>query len=143
MKDIAYDKSITLNDFISYWPGEITPPHCQQDKLNNWICGCVRSGIFGVIEQLADNYVDFLNFLISKKPELVINVELESSYGDGRNTMYGQLGDLFLKLRDYSLNYSTMLQSLENDKKISIITSHTLPWLTSFPNLRCTIWRPL
>ncbi len=98
--------------------------------------------IFGVIEQLHDDYHSFVDFLLEKKPGIVINLELDGSEKDQKE-MYGQLADFYLTMRGYSRNYTKTLHALKSEKKVDIIFDKPIPWLTCFCNLRCTIWRPL
>lgn len=98
--------------------------------------------IFGVIEQLRDAYHDFVAFLLEKRPGIVVNLELDGA-DTGQANVYGELANLFLKLRGYSQHYTQTLHELASKQKIEILFDAMIPWLTSFCNLRCTIWKPL
>lgn len=75
---------------------------------------------FGSIEQVGSNYKNFLNFIIKKKPELVINMEPIIDKYKLTNYM-DLLSYIFIKKRGYSSNYLVYLKGLEKENKIRIL----------------------
>jgi hypothetical protein len=124
------DWSVTGRHFDMFHPDQLAD------------CGGDAVLIFGVIEQLHDSYHDFVTYLLEKKPGIVINLELDGA-GEMQANVYGELSNFFLKLRGYSQHYTQDIHALKLERKIEIIFDKFLPWLTSFCNLRCTIWKPL
>jgi hypothetical protein len=94
------------------------------------------------IEQLADRTEAFLEFLLAKKPRLVVNIEPDSGLKVG-DSMYSNLSDLYLSLRGQSQNYYQALRKQETAGRLTIKQAHPLPWLFSFSNIVLSIWRPL
>ena len=74
----------------------------------------------GVIEQVTDDYKKFINFLLEKKPDIVINMEPFKEIYNLNNKM-DLLSYIFIKKRGYAKNFLNYLKFLESKKKIKII----------------------
>ncbi len=74
----------------------------------------------GVIEQVGNDYKKFINFLLEKKPDLVINMEPFKEIYNLNNKM-DLLSYFFIKKRGYAKNFLNYLKMLESKKKIKII----------------------
>jgi len=81
-----------------------------------------NSGVFtfGALEQTGTNYNEFLNFVLEKKPDLIINVEcLNDLYN--KNNLLDYLALKYHKKRNYLDHYFKRLKALEKDRRIEII----------------------
>jgi len=80
------------------------------------------SAIFTVnaLEQVGENYKDFINFLINKKPDLCLNFEPMPEILD-KNSLVDQLCVMYSEKRNYLKGYLPYLQQLEQEGKIEII----------------------
>lgn len=111
IKTIAryYNKKITTHLF------DIKKPNFKYEIKD-------KSLIFtlGVIEQVKDDYKNFINFILKKKPNLVINMEPYKEKFDLKNHM-DLLSYMFIEKRKYANNYLAYLEKLEKEKKIKIL----------------------
>lgn len=75
---------------------------------------------FGAIEQVSHDYKKFVNFLLKKRPKLVINMEPFKEEYNLKNYM-DLLSYTFIEKRKYAANFLPYLKTLEKKKKIKII----------------------
>ncbi len=94
------------------------------------------------LEQMGENYKDFINYLISKKPDLCINFEPMSEMLD-ENSLVDKLSILYFEKRNYLKNYLTYLRELEKEGIIEILKEQRLYggsyFIEGYP---IVIWRP-
>jgi hypothetical protein len=102
------------------------------------------SAVFTVnaLEQVGENYKDFINFLLYKKPELCINFEPMSELLDSNNLL-DNLCIKYSEKRNYLKGYLPYLEQLEKEGKIEIILKKRLYagslYLEGYP---VVIWKP-
>ena len=78
---------------------------------------------FGALEQIGAKWNNFLNFLLEKKPRLIINIEpLEELYD--QNLFFDFIAYKYHKKRNYLSGYLTKLRELEKSKLINILKIH-------------------
>lgn len=101
------------------------------------------SAIFTVnaLEQIGENYKDFINFLLYKKPDLCINFEpMPELLSD---SLIDQLSVMYSEKRNYLKGYLSYLEQLEKENKIDIILKKRLYagslYLEGYPVI---IWKP-
>ena len=103
-----------------------------------------RSAIFtcASLEQMGENYKDFVNYLIYKKPDLCINFEPMSEILN-KDSLVDKLSMLYFEKRNYLKNYLTYLKELEKEGVIEIIKEQRLYsgsyFIEGYP---IVIWRP-
>jgi hypothetical protein len=94
------------------------------------------------LEQMGENYKDFVDYLIHKKPDLCINFEPMSEILN-ENSLVDKLSILYFKKRNYLKNYLTYLKELEKEGIIEIIKEQRLYsgsyFIEGYP---IVIWRP-
>lgn len=97
----------------------------------------------GAIEQVASKYEKFIDFLLEKKPELVVHVEPTYEVYD-QNILFDYLAAKFHKKRGYTMGYLNKLKELEKEGKIEIVKVKRLNFgslfMEGYTNI---IWRPL
>jgi SAM-dependent methyltransferase len=97
----------------------------------------------GAIEQIASKYDNFINFLLEKKPKLVVHVEPTYEVYE-QEVLFDYLAAKFHKKRGYTMGYLPKLKQLEKDGKIEILKIKRLNfgslYMEGFTNI---IWRPL
>jgi hypothetical protein len=95
------------------------------------------------LEQMGENYKDFVNYLLFKKPDLCINFEPMSELLDETN-LVDKLSLLYFTKRNYLKNYLTYLRELESEGKIEIIKEQRLYggsyFIEGYP---IVIWKPI
>ena len=95
------------------------------------------------LEQVGENYKDFIDFLLAKKPDLCINFEPMSEVLD-ESSLVDKLSILYFEKRKYLKNYLTYLKQLEKEKKIEIISIQRLYggsyFIEGYP---VVIWKPI
>jgi len=74
------------------------------------------------LEQLGSAYGNFLDYLLSKKPSLCVNVECIAEYYD-ENKLYDYVALKYHKKRNYLDGFLTRLRELEKEKAIEIIAT--------------------
>jgi hypothetical protein len=81
-----------------------------------------NSAVFtcNALEQMGDNYKEFVDYLLTKKPALCINFEPMVEFLDNDN-LVDQLCILYAKKRNYLKGYVSYLEQLEKENKIEII----------------------
>lgn len=97
----------------------------------------------GVIEQIASKFDNFIDFLLLKKPKLVVHIEpIYEVYN--QEILFDYLAAKFHKKRGYTEGYLPRLRQLESEGKIEIIKVKRLNFgslfMEGFTNI---IWRPL
>ena len=95
-----------------------------------------------VLEQIGDNYKNFINFILKEKPQIVINiepiVELLDSKGKFDNVM-----NLYCEKRKYLIGYLTELEKLERQKRIKIVMKKRTMVSGTFIENSVLIWKVL
>jgi hypothetical protein len=95
------------------------------------------------LEQMGENYKDFVNYLLFKKPDLCINFEPMSELLD-ETSLVDKLSLLYFTKRNYLKNYLTYLRELESEGKIEIIKEQRLYggsyFIEGYP---IVIWKPI
>jgi hypothetical protein len=95
-----------------------------------------------VLEQVGDNYKNFINFILKEKPQIVINiepiVELLDSKGKFDNVM-----NLYCEKRKYLIGYLTELEKLERQKRIKIVMKKRTMVSGTFIENSVLIWKVL
>jgi len=95
------------------------------------------------LEQVGENYKDFIDFILEKKPDLCINFEPMSETLE-ENNLVDKLSILYFEKRKYLKNYLTYLKQLEKENKIEIIKTQRLYggsyFIEGYP---VVIWRPI
>lgn len=82
---------------------------------------------FHSLEQLGNNYEQFLQFIIQKRPMLCLNVEpIIELYN--KDNLIDYLALMYHKKRGYLANYLTRLKQIEKEGKIAILNIHRVPF---------------
>jgi len=103
-----------------------------------------KSAIFtcASLEQIGENYKDFIDYIIDKKPDLCINFEPMFEMLD-ENSLVDKLSILYFEKRNYLKNYLNYLRKLEKKDMIEIIKEQRLfggsYFIEGYP---IVIWRP-
>jgi hypothetical protein len=103
-----------------------------------------KSAIFtcASLEQMGENYKDFIDYLLEKKPKLCINFEPIPELLN-ENNLVDKLSILYCKKRNYLKGYLPYLKKLEREGKIEIIKEQRLfggsYFLEGYPLI---IWKP-
>ncbi len=71
---------------------------------------------FGAMEQLGENFEPFLQFLLSKKPEICVNVEITYELYSP-DTLFDHLAIRYLQKRGYLKGFCLVLENLKNKTK--------------------------
>jgi hypothetical protein len=82
------------------------------------------------LEQTGENYINFIDFLLEKKPKICINIEPMSEFLD-KNNLIDFLSIDFLSIkyfekRNYLKNYYSYLEELQAQNKIRIIDNRRI-----------------
>ena len=77
------------------------------------------------LEQIGENYKEFVDYLISKQPNLCIHFEPSSELLN-ENSLVDKLSILYFNKRKYLKGYLTYLKQLEQENKIEIINTQRL-----------------
>jgi hypothetical protein len=97
----------------------------------------------GAIEQIASKYEKFVEFLLEKKPQLVVHVEPTYEVYN-QDILFDYLAAKFHKKRGYTMGYLPRLRQLESEGKIKILNVKRLNFgslfFEGFTNI---IWKPL
>ena len=97
----------------------------------------------GAIEQIASKFDKFIDFLLEKKPSLVVHVEPTYEVYD-QTVLFDNLAAKFHSKRGYTQGYLPELQKLESEGKIEILKIKRLNFgslfMEGFTNI---IWRPI
>jgi trans-aconitate methyltransferase len=80
-----------------------------------------NSAVYSVaaLEQIGDRHKEFVNFLLNRKPEVVVHLEPIDELMDG-NDLHDQLSVLYCRKRNYLKGYLSYLEQLENEGKLTI-----------------------
>ena len=86
-----------------------------------------KSAIFtcASLEQIHDNYKEFVDYLIAKKPDICIHFEPSAELLD-ENNLVDKLSIMYFNKRKYLKNYLTYLRQLEKENKIEILLSQRI-----------------
>ena len=104
-----------------------------------------KSGIYtsGSLEQLSGNIFRFINYILEKKPEVVIHSEPVIDFYK-KNQLTDYLGYLFQSKRKYTDNLLSYLKQLEKNKKIKIIKLCKSPFGSlMIEGYSLIVWKPL
>lgn len=80
---------------------------------------------FGAMEQLGENFEPFLQFLLSKKPEICVNVEITYELYNP-DTLFDHLAIRYLQKRGYLKGFLSRLRELEKQNKVQILQTQRL-----------------
>ena len=95
-----------------------------------------------VLEQIGDNYNNFINFILKEKPQIVINVEPIVELLDSKSG-FDNVMNLYCEKRKYLTGYLTELEKLEKQKKIKIIMKKRTMVSGTFIENSVLIWKVL
>lgn len=86
-----------------------------------------KSAIFtcASLEQIHDNYKEFVDYLIAKKPDICIHFEPSAELLN-ENNLVDKLSIMYFNKRKYLKNYLTYLRQLEKENKIEILVSQRI-----------------
>ncbi len=74
----------------------------------------------GALEQLGKNFRPFLNYMLKKKPKVVVHFEtMDEFYNE--NSLFDYLAKIYDRKRNYLSGYFEALKKLEKQKKIKIM----------------------
>jgi hypothetical protein len=130
-------KELKINDKITGYNFDYFNPNydINIDK-NSAIFTCAS------LEQIGENYKEFVDYLIAKKPEICIHFEPSSELLD-ENSLVDKLSILYFNKRKYLNGYLTYLKQLEQEDKIEIIKTQRLYggsyFIEGYPVI---IWKP-
>lgn len=81
-----------------------------------------NSGIYTVaaLEQVGDNFKDFITFLLDKKPNICVHLEPIDELLD-KNNLIDYLSISYFRKRNYLKGFLPYLEKLESERKIEII----------------------
>jgi cyclopropane fatty-acyl-phospholipid synthase-like methyltransferase len=74
----------------------------------------------GAMEQLGVNFASFAQFLLNKKPLVVINIEALYELHD-KNSRFGQVARSFIEKRNYLRGYYDFLKQMQENRRIEIM----------------------
>jgi hypothetical protein len=95
------------------------------------------------LEQIGQNYQEFIHFLLEKSPSICINMEPLCELYD-ENNLIDYLAIRYHKQRAYLANYLSFLRELEADRKIAIQTVKRLRFGSLYSECYSFIvWEPL
>ncbi len=107
-------------------------------EKNGWASYTVAS-----LEQVGNKYIPFVNFLIKKKPKIVIHIEPIVELHEHNNELE-QLSIQYIKKRNYLNGYLNYLKNLEKKKIIKIIKTRRSYFGSLFINgYSLIIWKIL
>ena len=80
-----------------------------------------NSSVYSVaaLEQIGDRHKDFVDFLIDRKPDIVVHLEPIDELMDA-NDLHDQLSVLYCRKRNYLKGYLFYLEHLESEGKLTI-----------------------
>jgi hypothetical protein len=94
------------------------------------------------LEQIGENYKEFVDYLIAKNPKICIHFEPSSELLN-ENSIVDKLSILYFEKRKYLKGYLTYLKQLEQENKIEIIKTQRLYggsyFIEGYPVI---IWKP-
>ena len=95
------------------------------------------------LEQCGKDHNKFIDYLLSKKPNLCVNVECIAEYYD-EDSLFDYVALKYHRARDYLDGFLTRLRTLEKNKKIEIIATKRLGFGSLYHEMfSYSIWRPL
>ncbi len=98
---------------------------------------------FCALEQIGGNFGQILDFILSKKPKIVLHMEPTIEYYDPENTT-DALAIRYHKWREYLDGYYTRLRALEVEGKIKILKSKRLYFGSLYhESYSCHVWEPV
>jgi hypothetical protein len=127
---------LNINNKIKGYNFNFFTPDYQLDIPKN-------SAVFTVnaLEQIGNDYKEFIDFLLYKKPDLCINFEPMPELLD--NNLVDQLSVMYSEKRNYLKGYLSYLEQLEKEDKIEIVLKKRLYagslYLEGYPVI---IWEP-
>ena len=94
------------------------------------------------LEQVGDNFIEFVNFIIEKNPKMVINMEPIDELLDSEK-LVDYLSVKYFRKRNYLNKYLPYLEKLENEGKIEILTKNRINYGSLYVEGHSLIvWRP-
>lgn len=124
------------NKITGYNFDYFNPNYDIEIKNNSAIFTCAS------LEQIGENYKEFVNYLLSKKPEICLHFEPSSELLD-ENNLVDNLSILYFNKRKYLKGYLTYLKQLEQEEKIEIVNTQRLYggsyFIEGYPVI---IWKP-
>jgi hypothetical protein len=94
------------------------------------------------LEQVGDNFIEFINFIIEKNPKMVINMEPIDELLDSEK-LVDYLSVKYFRKRNYLNKYLPYLEKLENEGKIEILTKNRINYGSLYVEGHSLIvWRP-
>ena len=97
----------------------------------------------GAIEQIASKFDKFIDFILEKRPSLVVHVEPTYEVYD-QEILFDYLAAKFHCKRGYTMGYLPRLKKLEKEGKIEILNVKRLNFGSMFfEGFTNIIWRPL
>jgi len=125
-----------INNIKGYNFDYFNPDYNIEIPSNSAIFTCAS------LEQMGENYKDFVDYLISKKPKLCINFEPMAELLDNTK-LVDRLSTLYFEKRNYLKNYLTYLRQLKKEGKIEIINEQRLYggsyFIEGYP---LVVWKP-
>jgi hypothetical protein len=106
-------------------------------KLNS------TSAVFtiGAMEQLGTNFKSFVDFILSRRPAVIINIETHYELHDN-NSLFDYVATLFLEKRNYLRGYIEYLRQLEQNGKIDILETRKTIGPLYHEGYAYTVWKP-
>jgi hypothetical protein len=99
---------------------------------------------FGGLEQVGSEFVKFTNFLIAKKPKLVVHLEPINELYMPANDLLDLLAVRYHSSRNYLSGYLTYLRKMEELGKIDILKVKRTPFGGQFHDgWSLLVWRPV
>jgi SAM-dependent methyltransferase len=95
----------------------------------------------GAMEQLGTNFKTFVDFILSRRPAVVVNIETHYELHD-KNTLFDYLSTVFLEKRNYLRGYLDYLKQLEKDGKIDILETRKTIGGLYHEAYAYTAWKP-
>lgn len=97
---------------------------------------------YGSVEQLGNNFQQFLDFLLEIQPKIVVHLETDSSFLDDRK-LPDFISKSYAEARGYPDQFLGGLQKMQDEDRINIVTAERSiahPGLTPGNNL--VVWAP-
>lgn len=102
-----------------FWFDMFNPDMLYDLPENSGVC------TFCAMEQLGENFEPFLQFLLEKKPEICVNVEITYELYDP-DKLFDYLAIRYLNKRGYLKGFLSRLRDLEKQNKVKILQTRRL-----------------
>ena len=103
-----------------------------------------NSSVYSVaaLEQIGDRHKDFVDFLIDRKPDIVVHLEPIDELMDA-NDLHDQLSVLYCRKRNYLKGYLFYLEHLESEGKLTIHRKQRTEYVSFFiEGHSLIVWSP-